>query len=57
MKIMQLYESKVTRHGNILVGASLSGKTTAWKILLDALNRLSDIEKKDNKSIKPEDMK
>jgi len=57
VKIMQLYESKVTRHGNMLVGATLSGKTTAWKILIDALNRLSEEEKKNNKTIKPEDQK
>jgi dynein heavy chain len=57
VKIMQLYESKVTRHGNMLVGATLSGKTSAWKILVDALNRLSENERKENKSIKPEDQK
>ena len=28
IKIVQLYESKVTRHGNMLVGKTLSGKTT-----------------------------
>ena len=28
VKIVQLYESKVTRHGNMLVGKTLSGKTT-----------------------------
>jgi dynein heavy chain len=38
VKIMQLYESKVTRHGNMLVGATLSGKTRCWEILADALN-------------------
>jgi dynein heavy chain len=30
VKIFQLYENKVTRHGNMLVGATMSGKTTAW---------------------------
>ena len=30
VKIMQLYKSKVTRHGNMLVGATMSGKTVAW---------------------------
>lgn len=38
VKIMQLYESKATRHGNMLVGATMAGKTTAWSILCDALN-------------------
>jgi len=27
---MQLYESKVTRHGNMLVGLTQSGKSRAW---------------------------
>jgi len=30
VKIMQLYESKATRHGNMLVGHTQAGKTTAW---------------------------
>jgi dynein heavy chain len=33
VKIMQLYESKVTRHGNMLVGLTMSGKTRCWEIL------------------------
>ena len=28
VKIVQLYESKITRHGNMLVGKTLAGKTT-----------------------------
>ena len=39
-KCIQTYESKLTRHGNMLVGASLSGKTTAWTILSRAMTRL-----------------
>lgn len=35
---MQLYESGVTRHGNMLVGHTMSGKTKCWEILIDALN-------------------
>jgi dynein heavy chain len=54
---MQLYESNVTRHGNMLVGLTMSGKTTAWQILIEALNKLSEAEKKENKNIKAEDMK
>jgi dynein heavy chain len=57
VKIMQLYESNVTRHGNMLVGLTMSGKTTAWQILIEALNKLSEAEKKENKNIKAEDMK
>lgn len=32
-KIIQIYEVKLTRHGNMLVGQSCSGKSTAWTIL------------------------
>ena len=39
-KCIQTYESKLTRHGNMLVGASLGGKTTAWTILSRAMGRL-----------------
>lgn len=42
LKIIQLYESCETRHGNMLVGKTLSGKSTAWKILADSLNLLSN---------------
>jgi len=35
---MQLYESGVTRHGNMLVGHTMAGKTKCWEILIDALN-------------------
>jgi dynein heavy chain len=45
VKMMQLYESKVTRHGNMLVGSTMSGKTRAWEILSDALNSLNMEEK------------
>lgn len=40
VKCMQLYESKVTRHGNMLVGLTQSGKTSCWQILQEALNLL-----------------
>jgi|TARA_B110000285_G_C15020063_1_gene561087 dynein heavy chain, axonemal len=57
VKIMQLYESNVTRHGNMLVGLTMSGKTTAWQILIEALNKLSEAEKKENKKGDAADMK
>ena len=41
-KMIQLYDSKNTRHGNMLVGTSMSGKSTCWKILKKALNSLHD---------------
>jgi dynein heavy chain len=40
-KILQLYESKLTRHGNMLVGSTLSGKSTAWQILQKTMNALN----------------
>lgn len=45
VKIMQLYESKRTRHGNMLVGQTQSGKSSAWQILQDAMNLLHKEEK------------
>ena len=55
VKILQLYESKVTRHGNMLVGQTMSGKTTCWTILAEALNMLNVAEKE--KGIAPENFK
>jgi dynein heavy chain, axonemal len=40
-KVVQLYDSKNTRHGNMLVGTSMSGKSTTWKILKNTLNTLN----------------
>ncbi len=40
-KVVQLYDSKNTRHGNMLVGTSMSGKSTCWKMLRNTLNALS----------------
>jgi len=39
-KCIQTYESKLTRHGNMLVGPSLSGKSTAWNVLASAMTNL-----------------
>ena len=39
-KIIQLYETKLTRHGTMIVGQTGSGKSTIWKVLQGALNRL-----------------
>ena len=46
VKIMQLYESKVTRHSNMLVGRSMAGKSRCWQTLQDACNVLQDEEVK-----------
>jgi dynein heavy chain len=40
-KIIQLYDSKQTRHGNMLVGRTNSGKSTVYKVLQKALNLLN----------------
>lgn len=40
-KAIQLFDSKNTRHGNMLVGKSLSGKTTTWKMLQKAMTTLN----------------
>lgn len=52
IKIIQLYESLITRHGNMLVGETLAGKSSAWKVLRDALNRLAKEKKDDERSPK-----
>ncbi len=33
LKVIQTYEAKACRHGNMLVGRTMTGKTTAWKML------------------------
>ncbi|KAI8904300.1 dynein heavy chain and region D6 of dynein motor-domain-containing protein [Gorgonomyces haynaldii] len=40
-KIIQLYETKLSRHGVMIVGDTGSGKSTIWKILQQTLNRLA----------------
>ena len=47
VKVMQLFEAKKTRHGNMLVGATMSGKTKCWEILQDAINRLHNEEREE----------
>jgi dynein heavy chain len=47
VKVMQLFEALKTRHGNMLVGATMSGKTKCWEILMDAINRLHNDEKEE----------
>ena len=47
VKCMQLKENKDTRHGNMLIGQTMSGKTVCWKLLAAALNRLHNDEKKE----------
>ena len=40
-KVIQLFETKNSRHSTMIVGATLSGKTVSWKILQAAMSRLS----------------
>ena len=39
-KVIQFYETMVIRHGVMLVGPTLGGKTTVYRILADALTDL-----------------
>lgn len=50
-KIIQLYESKITRHCNMLVGKSLSGKSTAWKTLQNARSSMYTLDNLPNTGI------
>lgn len=43
-KILQLYQIQTIHHGVMMVGASGSGKSTAWKLLLEALGNLDGVE-------------
>jgi len=40
-KIFQFYESRLTRHCNMLVGDPMAGKSTVWKVLSSAQGALS----------------
>ncbi|KAJ3195453.1 Dynein heavy chain 2, axonemal [Irineochytrium annulatum] len=41
LKIIQLHETKMSRHGVMIVGDTGSGKTSVWKLLQMTLTRLS----------------
>jgi len=40
-KVLQLYETHNSRHSVMLVGKTLSGKTTTWKLFKYALTTLN----------------
>ncbi|KAJ3091962.1 Dynein heavy chain 2, axonemal [Quaeritorhiza haematococci] len=42
-KVIQLYETKLSRHGVMVVGETGSGKSTIWKLLQSTLTKLSKI--------------
>jgi len=46
-KIVQLYDSKLTRHCNMLVGRTMAGKSVAWKTLAQAKTDMSKEDKLD----------
>ena len=39
-KVIQLYETKNSRHSTMIVGATQSGKTVTWKVLQNALSTM-----------------
>ncbi|GAA5901689.1 dynein heavy chain [Sporobolomyces salmoneus] len=43
-KVIQLYQIQNIQHGLMMVGPSATGKSTAWRVLLAALERFTGIE-------------
>ncbi|THD25348.1 Dynein heavy chain 1 cytosolic [Fasciola hepatica] len=43
-KVLQLYQITCIHHGLMMVGPSGSGKSSAWRVLLKALERLEGVE-------------
>ena len=52
-KIFQFYDSRLTRHCNMLVGDPLGGKSTAWKILAAAQTSLCNAGVEGFQSVTP----
>jgi dynein heavy chain len=48
-KIIQIFDCKVARHGNMIVGKTGSGKSEAWKCLQRALARLKQSHPEDER--------
>lgn len=44
IKILQLYQIQKIHHGVMMVGNSGSGKSAAWRLLLDALQQVEEVE-------------
>ncbi|KAJ9300682.1 hypothetical protein DTO271G3_1846 [Paecilomyces variotii] len=43
-KVLQLYQIQSIHHGVMMVGGSGTGKSAAWKVLLQALQRVESVE-------------
>ena len=43
-KVLQLFQITQLHHGLMMVGPSGSGKSSAWRVLLKALQRLEGVE-------------
>jgi hypothetical protein len=48
-KIIQVFDCKVARHGNMIVGRTGAGKTEAWRALQRALGKLRKEEPADER--------
>ena len=48
-KIIQIFDCKVARHGNMIIGRTGSGKSTAWRVLQRALGRLRQQDVQDER--------
>ncbi|OMJ81043.1 hypothetical protein SteCoe_18549 [Stentor coeruleus] len=55
LKIIQLFETMLVRHGNMIVGPAATGKTNLYKTLADALAQLHDEEEADETKKKDPD--
>jgi len=54
LKCIQLCDTNITRHGNMLVGGALSGKSTIWKTLKSVLTKLSKAGEGNYRGVKVE---
>ncbi len=43
-KVMQVYEMVAVRRGIMMIGNSMVGKTSAWRVLVGTLNEVSELE-------------
>jgi hypothetical protein len=43
-KMVQLYQIQLLRHGVMMVGPSGSGKSSAWRVLLEAMHGLDGVK-------------